>query len=111
MAVALSGNRPTITVSVNDMASQPSSVSASGAARRSMGRNSWPISRVCSISMILNTTLGADGGCQHPALDAAECLLSFAFRLINDEWFRIRIIFKDGVIAGGYSCGVLHCSP
>jgi hypothetical protein len=32
-------------------------------------------------------------------------------RLINDEWFRIRIIFQDGVIAGGYACGVLHGSP
>jgi hypothetical protein len=66
----------------------------------------------------LNTTLGAGGGCQQPAQDAAECLLSFCFRLIvfcfrliNDEWFRIWIIFKDGVIAGGYACGILDCSP
>jgi hypothetical protein len=35
----------------------------------------------------------------------------FCYRLVNDEWFRIRIIFKDGVIAGGYSRGILHCSP
>ena len=35
----------------------------------------------------------------------------FYCRSVNDEWFRIRIIFKDGVIAGGYSGGILHGPP
>jgi len=35
----------------------------------------------------------------------------FYFQLVNDEWFRIRIIFKDGVIAAGYSGGVVYGSP
>jgi hypothetical protein len=52
IAVALSGSRPTMTVSTNDIASQPSSVRTSGVARRSIGRNSWPISRVCSMELI-----------------------------------------------------------
>jgi hypothetical protein len=35
----------------------------------------------------------------------------FYSRSVNNEWFRIRIILKDGVIAGGDSCGIFNSSP
>jgi hypothetical protein len=55
----------------------------------------------------LNTTIGTHRGSQRFALKGRRLLLSIGY----DEWFRIRIIFKDGVIAGRYPGGILHCSP
>lgn len=36
---------------------------------------------------------------------------SFLISIGYDEWFRIGIILKNGVIAGGYSSRIFHCSP
>jgi len=61
-------------------------------------------------------TDGTDLQIQNGFFDPCKSVLSvvrsgFCARSVNDEWFRIRIIFKDGVIAGGYSGGIMYGSP